>query len=77
MLVIGKYIRVSGLLLMTIYMINVILLSFVALESEADITKLIFGKDKIKLLGLLLWLAKKKLKPKFGILPIPIPLPFP
>ncbi len=67
---------------MTIFMINVILLSFVTLQSEADIKKMILkkifkGKDKIKLLGLLLMLAKKKLKPSFGILPIPLPIPFP
>jgi hypothetical protein len=73
MLVIGKHIRFSGLLLMTIFVINVILLSFVALESKA----LIKDKHKIKLLGLLLMLAKKKFKPSFGILPIPIPIPFP
>jgi len=83
MLLIGKHIRFSGILLMSIFVLNVTLLSFVAVESDAKLSKLkilkeiLKHKHKLKTIAILLSLAKKKFLPKFGILPIPLPLPFP
>lgn len=59
--------------------INVLILSVFVKESVADkkMIQLMKMMKKIKKILPLLALAKSKLKPKFGILPIPLPIPIP
>ena len=78
MLILGKRMRFSSLLLM-LFVINVLILSLFVNESVADkkMRQMMKMIKKLKKLAPLLMLAQYKLKPKIGILPIPIPLPFP
>lgn len=67
----------SKVILLSVLVCHLILVDHVQASKKKIIMKIIKKKlDKLAPIALMLALAKKKLKPKFGILPIPIPMPF-